>query len=245
MFLSADHLVVQYGVDGEIAKFFVDRDPPANNLYWKDKLLYLRFDTGYIFIPLIADILFKLGIEKKAILSEKFVGLMEAVGHISALEEFNHITGSEALHQCAEAAKKASINNELLFQVNEYFTSNHNPYPQIQTPFTALHPGDAFLYCLTALPIDRGKYEEVIQYWFALITTLLLLDDAQDFRSDEKNNEPNAFLQAGLHKDGIEQLKRLVQSNFILLSKINTTLAKKLDKQVVYLFQQHFQHLLN
>ncbi len=56
MFISTGYLGIQYGVDNNIAKFFVDREPPANNLYWKDKYLYLRPSPGYLFIPLIVDI---------------------------------------------------------------------------------------------------------------------------------------------------------------------------------------------
>ena len=36
MFVSADFLIIQYGVHDEIANFFVDREPPENNLYWNN-----------------------------------------------------------------------------------------------------------------------------------------------------------------------------------------------------------------
>jgi hypothetical protein len=44
MFVSSNFLAIHYGVNDTIAKFFVDREPPINNLYWKDKLLYLRHE---------------------------------------------------------------------------------------------------------------------------------------------------------------------------------------------------------
>jgi hypothetical protein len=56
MFVSAGFLGIQYGVDDKIGKFFVDRDPPAENLYWKDKLMYLRVEPGWLFIPLIVEL---------------------------------------------------------------------------------------------------------------------------------------------------------------------------------------------
>ena len=68
MFISTDFLAIKFGVDDAIARFFVDREPPANNLYWKDKLLYLRPAPGYLFIPLIVDLLFKIGIERQQLL---------------------------------------------------------------------------------------------------------------------------------------------------------------------------------
>jgi hypothetical protein len=246
MFLSAGYLAIQYGVDDEIAKFFVDREPPAGNLYWKDKLLYLRFETGYIFIPLIVDLLFKLGVDKKELLCDPFVGLMEDIGHVSALEEANQINKHEALNQCALLAQKAAVNTGYLKVVNEYFLeSGDHPFRGFETGFKALHRGDVFLYSLAALHLSPNQYNTVVQYWFALISTLLLLDDAHDIKADELNNDHNAFLEVGLTKDGILQLQALVQRNLQLLQQVNRPLALKLDKQVIDLFQTHFQQLLN
>ncbi len=78
MFISADFLAIQYGVDDAIAKFFVDRKPPENNLYWKGKELYLRKEPGWLFIPLIVDLLFRLGIPKQQLLSSKFIELIRS-----------------------------------------------------------------------------------------------------------------------------------------------------------------------
>src|SRR4051794_25269752 len=100
MFISADYLSIGYGVGNAIARFFVDREPPADNLYWKGKLLYLRPTPGYLFIPLIVDLLYKLNISKQQLMSEEFVSTMERIGHISALEETNQITSAEAVQQC-------------------------------------------------------------------------------------------------------------------------------------------------
>lgn len=97
MFISADFLGITYGVDDKIARFFADREPPLDNLYWKGKLLYLRPSPGYLFIPLIVDLLFKLGIDRNQLLSNEFVSTMEMTGHISALEETGQITKAEAI----------------------------------------------------------------------------------------------------------------------------------------------------
>ena len=39
MFISSAYLSINYGVDDKIATFFVDREPPVNNLYWTGKLI--------------------------------------------------------------------------------------------------------------------------------------------------------------------------------------------------------------
>src|SRR4051812_25468824 len=104
MFISTKQLVNSYGIEHDIAEFFVEREPPVDNLYWNEKLLYLRPAPGYLFIPLIIDLLNKLGIKRDFLLSESFVNLMEQVGHISAMEESNQISANEAITKCRELA---------------------------------------------------------------------------------------------------------------------------------------------
>src|SRR5438045_9553131 len=113
MFVSTNALTIYYGVDDKIAQFFVDREPPKDNLYWKDKLLYLRLEPGYIFIPLIVDILYKLGIERAQLLSDKFIDLMEAMGHISALEESKKIDHSETITEAKKLALASNANRHV------------------------------------------------------------------------------------------------------------------------------------
>ncbi len=105
MFISANFLAINYGVDDAISRYFVDRQPPANNLYWHQKLMYLRAEPGWLFIPLIVDLLYKAGVDKKQLLSEEFVGLMEQIGHISAEEELRHITKEDALNKYLDLVK--------------------------------------------------------------------------------------------------------------------------------------------
>src|SRR3954464_6567043 len=112
MFLSAKQLINNYGLDEQISKFFVDREPPKDNLYWHEKLLYLRPAPGYIFIPLIVDLYAKLGIDREQLLSEEFVSTMEQIGHISALEETTQITVEEAIEKGAALVQASCKDKE-------------------------------------------------------------------------------------------------------------------------------------
>jgi hypothetical protein len=195
MFISTSYLVKNYGIEDKIARFFVDREPPADNLYWCGKLLYLRSSPGYLFIPLIVDLLFKIGIKKEDLLSDKFVILMEDVGHVSALEETNEITEKEAIIKCTELAVNCS-NQTWLRNVLSYFSGNKdNAFDRLTTPFKALHRGDFFLFSLGALQFEEKLFPMVARVWFALISTLLLLDDAEDISSDKDAGERNAFIE--------------------------------------------------
>lgn len=249
MFVSTDFLAIHYGVDDTIAKFFVDREPPANNLYWHKKLLYLRFEPGFLFLPLIADLFYKAGVSRSQILSEEFIQLMEAIGHISALEETKKITQREAVEQCHELAAKVCLDPEYLTSLGAYFNNDPgNLFQEFTTGFNALHRGDLFLYSICALSVKPGYYQHLVRVWFALISSLLLQDDAEDIDADKKNNDENAFLESGLDSAGMDKITLLVKNNLQYISTLNKTMAAKLDKQMVEMFnkpffQQHYnQH---
>lgn len=247
MFLSANFLSINYGIDDTIAKFFVDRQPPANNLYWHEKLMYLRTEPGWLFIPLIVDLLFKAGIEKKQLLSEDFVSLMEQVGHISAQEELKQITKEEALHKYTALVKTNHKNVSFYNNLIDFMQGGHNnPFTPLCTPFKALHRGDAFLFSLCAVEFENNIQQRLVQYWFALISTLLLLDDAEDIEVDRSSGDDNAFLECGLTKDGIEEIKKMVKQNLQLIAGLNNIMAIKLDQKFKALTQKsHIQPLLN
>jgi hypothetical protein len=232
MFISSDYLSINYGVDDTIARFFVDREPPTDNLYWHEKLLYLRPTVGYLFIPLIVDLLHKLGIERQQLLSEAFVSVMERVGHISALEETKQISAAEAVDRCLALVETSNINKEWFRKLKEYFENKEgNDFKKHASPFKALHRGDVFLFSLTVLDFPTGLLENVVKNWFALITTLLLLDDAEDLKKDKEEGEENALLEGGLDVNGIQQIKELVHNNLSVLKKVNPSLSQMLLNQ--------------
>jgi hypothetical protein len=232
MFISTDFLAINYGVDNKIASFFVDRDPPKENLYWHNKLLYLRPAAGYIFIPLIADLLFKIGINKPDLLSEKFASPMEQIGHISALEETKQISYDEAIERCAHLVQHNCIVKEWYVDVQNYLHNVQGSFiNQLVTPFKALHRGDVFLFALCSLDFQATIKEKIVRQWFALITTLLLLDDAEDIEEDIKSGDENAFVESGLSQTGMHRLNELIKANVQELSSVNQIMAIELQRQ--------------
>jgi hypothetical protein len=231
MFISTDYLAINYGVDNQIARFFVDREPPADNLYWHEKLLYLRPAVGYLFIPLIVDLLFKSGLDKQRLLSARFVETMEQIGHISALEETKEISAGEALTKCSDLVATKTVNQEWLAKINEYFYNDMSEFKEYASPFKALHRGDLFLFSLAVLEFPVRLFTNVLQQWFALITTLLLLDDAEDLKTDIESGEENAFLEAGLGAEDLQKIKELTANNFSKISAVNPSMSLTLQRQ--------------
>ena len=72
MFLSKHDLKLAYGVDLQIASAFVDRAIPINNLYWKNREIYIPSAPGYFFMPIFTDLLFRCGADKGFLLGNDF-----------------------------------------------------------------------------------------------------------------------------------------------------------------------------
>ncbi len=231
MFVSTDFLAINYGVDNTIAKYFVDREPPVNNLYWHEKLLYLRPSPGYLFIPLIVDLLFKIGIDKQQLLSEDFIHIMEQIGHISALEEIKQITPAEAIEKCTEVIKSVNKNAYWVARLHEYFKKTPNTMLMNETtPFKALHRGDVFLFSIASLDFPESLSQTIAQVWFALISTLLVLDDGDDLQSDIKTGEENSFIESGMKLAGWIKIHEMIEHNLEIIKTYNKTMAGELYK---------------
>lgn len=246
MFISSSYLSFNYGVDEKIAAFFVDRDPPSDNLYWAGKLLYLRPAPGYLFIPLIVDLLFKLGIEQNQLLSGKFVQVLEQVGHIIALEESGLITGEDAIENCT-AIVKDCINEKWLHQLLQFLNNrNDNVFRSLAHDLKALHRGDLFLFTIATLQFSDELFSSIAENWFALIGILLLLDDAEDIEIDKQSGDQNAFLESGLNAAGLETIMLFVRNSLRKISTLNTVMAYQLDNQFKQLVKQpHIDKYLN
>jgi hypothetical protein len=238
MFLSAQALAIEYGIDDRIAKFFVDREPPKDNLYWKDKLLYLRPRPGYIFIPLITDLFYRSGISLDILLNENYVGVLEQIGHYSAQQEFGMIGYSEVAHLCSRFVEPIAVDKKNLKIIDNYFENGTNELNSYNVPFSALRRGDVFLYSLSVLDIDQAKFFELVKTWFALISTLLLMDDSEDYLEDLESGEENAFVESGSSKEGFEEIRNMLSSNLRHIESINFSMAQALNRKLISMHEK-------
>jgi hypothetical protein len=209
--------------------------------------MYLRVEPGWLFIPLIIDLLYKIGIDRNQLLSEAFVGLMEKIGHISAEEELKIISKEEALSKYIDLVKDSYKSETYYNNLVDFMKGGtNNSFFKLATPFKALHRGDAFLFSICALEFDESLQEKIIESWFALISTLLLLDDAEDMEIDKSSGDENAFVESGLTKEGVEEVIEMVKKNLQYLTTLNRSMAMKLDNSYKALLKKpHIQQLLN
>jgi hypothetical protein len=247
MFTSKTELVESMGVDPEIAAFFVDRKPPQNNLYWKGRYLYVARGTGYLFIPLFFDLKVKAGVPADVLLQEKYVQTMEELLHIAAAYEFGQKDFSVHIQEIEELVTPRLVNQSLFNELHTYF--NQLPLVRtgrIGTDNPALNRGDAFLYLLTTIHIPEAVLAVVLDCWYQLVPTFLLLDDIMDFQEDRNNQEENSLAFYGYNAEGIKQAIGVAKQNFSALKKLNPLLCEffenTLDKKIQ---TPYFQHILN
>lgn len=233
MFLSAQALAIEYGINDRIAKFFVDREPPKDNLYWKDKLLYLRPQPGYIFIPLIADLYSRLGISIEMLLSDNYVETLEQILHVAAQEEMGAVSMDEMDQNCRNIVEPKIANRKNFRELVNYFNKKQGKINEIAVPFKSLQRGDIYLYSLCVLDLTEEKFLELVKTWFALISTLLMMDDSEDYLQDLESGDENVFVESGSNKTGFEAIKKLLSGNLGHLESINYSMAHALHKRVL------------
>ena len=205
MFISKEHLHTNLGIDQEIAAFFVNRKVPENNLYWKDRLLYISRGTGYLFIPLFFDLQLRCGVTKKVLLDEKYILLMESILHHAAHHEFEQIPFSQNIESCKQVMQN-KVNNETLFtDLLRYFSNEDlKPFKYLGTSSKALNRGDTFLFSLCYLNLLLTQTQNIIAHWYALVPSFLLMDDIMDLREDQRVNDENAISDFGPGSIGVE-----------------------------------------
>lgn len=230
MFTSKDDLKLEYGVDMEIGKFLTDREVPENNLYWKERLLYILPMSGYLFIPVYIDLQFRIGLPKSELLSEPHLKLMEAILHSAAKEESKLISMEEHVAECIALAQPVCRNPALLHDLTCYFSGRKDQCSvALGTKFRSLNRADAYLFSLCYFDVSPAVTKKLIDAWYALIAYYLLIDDLKDLQSDYENQEDNALLEAGLNTQGAEAIDTLLTSCYEVMSTVNPVIANRID----------------
>jgi len=226
MFLSKQQLSQNFGIDPEIAAFFVDRPVPQNNMYWKDKLLYMRHKPGYLFIPLFTDLLLRLGIPKENLLGNTFVQGFEKILDGAAREEFGmleeaaHVRGS---YQVLRSEPGADA--QWLDLMERHFILRTERLPS-QPSADALCRADSFLLALALLPLDGIDREQVFRLWYSLVGFFLLLDDIEDFEKDTEAGDENALIQWGSGEKAAVEAEKHIDESIANLETISPKMAR-------------------
>jgi hypothetical protein len=226
MFISASQLNRGMGVDMNIARFFVDRDPPKNNSFWKDRLLYIGFGNGYVSIPVYYDLLFRIGITLDQLLSEDHILLMEQIMHWAILQEREEISTREEMIAIRELLKGRVKDQKYFDALNTYLDQPVlKPMGSFGLKIPALNRADVFLYVLCDLDLTENQRELAIKFWYALHPTYLIIDDLRDYEKDMQDGEENVLMEWGDKSARFHYAMDMVKSNCKILQRVNPVLA--------------------
>lgn len=232
MFLTKDDLKLSYGVDLTIGKAYVNRPVPQNNLYWKGRTIYVPGASGYIFMPIYADLLRRSGVDISFILSEDFFKINESILHSAALLEHHKTDWQAHVRECIAIVEPHAKGQELLNELKLYLLSSKpvkSEATRFGTLFPSLNRADSYLLSLACIPTFSFDQQNAIDGWYAMITYFLLMDDLADIREDLINGEENAIVDAGFNQQGIERIVNMMEDGIEKLTQINPVLANRIE----------------
>ena len=232
LYTSKQYLQNAMGVDADIAAFFVDRNVPANNLYWQNRYLYVAKGTGYLFIPLYFDLMYKAGVEKEMILDEEFVLLMENILHSAAMHEHETISLDEHVQNCITLLHNKVVNLNLYSDLTQYFGNKAVPYNYLGTFSKALNRGDTYLFSLCSLNLPDYLTQKVVELWYVLIPSFLLMDDIMDLEEDKQKNEENSINDFGQGNVGVRNAIGFLTEKFRKLKNMNIPLGQYFERSL-------------
>ena len=123
MFLSKHDLKLAYGVDLQLAAAYVNRSVPIDNLYWKNREIYIPSAPGYFFMPIFADLLFRCGADKEYLIGNEFFEISEGILHSAALLEHEIISWEKHVEQVFQLVTPHIKNAEFYKELGHYFSS--------------------------------------------------------------------------------------------------------------------------
>lgn len=232
MFLTKDDLKLSYGVDLRIGAKFVDRPVPLNNLYWKNRTIYLPGAPGYIFIPIYFDMLHRSGASLDELLHESFIQKSESILHSAALHEYEEITWMQHVGQVIDIVKDKVVDENFFQQLSTYAMQEHpNKIPTLPfgSDFLSLNRADSYLFLLATIHSNSFEIKKAMKGWYALMTYFLLMDDLADIKEDLKTGQANALLDAGLDDQGEKLISQMIDKSFDDMQEINPVMANRID----------------
>jgi hypothetical protein len=236
MYISVKILHNQMGVDETIARFFVDRKIPDDNIFWKKRLLYISTGNGYISIPVYYDLLFRLGVSKQILLEESHVVLMERIMHFAMQVEYYELSFAEQIKSISHLLEGRIRNQDFYDKLIPYLLQPViKPDGELGMVVPSLNRADVFLFILCDLSLSKEQTSLAVKYWYPIHTSYLLMDDIYDYKSDKESNDENAVIQLEEGEEGFDKAFKMVNDNIELLRPINPQLSNYFETSMAEL----------
>lgn len=117
------------------------------------------------------------------------------------------------------------IHQSLYDDLLSYFDNHETRYFKLGTPLPALNRADAFLFTFCDLPVDHAKLTGLVEIWYHVAVTVLMLDDLVDLNDDRAKGEENAVIEAGDNQHAVKTCTTIIQKHLAGLEINNPTVA--------------------
>ena len=232
MFLSKDDLKLAYGVDMLIGETYVNRQVPQDNLYWKNRKIYVPGAPGYTFMPIFSDLLYRCGADREQLIGEDFLQVSEAILHSAARLEHKQLDWEAHVAEVVALVAPAVIDNQLFAALKAYAGKAHpikTGDEKLGTAFPSLNRADSYLFSLVMINSSSFDVDKAIRAWYALMTYFLIMDDLADIREDLLNGEENVLIDAGLDEAGAEKVNAMIDDSIATMNQINPVMANRIE----------------
>ncbi|RYY13268.1 MAG: hypothetical protein EOO04_32195 [Chitinophagaceae bacterium] len=238
MVITKHFLADKMGIDFEIATYFADRRVPENNNYWGKRPLYLRFGTGFLFLPVIYDLLYKSGLEKSLVIDEARVVRMEESFAIVTEYESEQISFEQYTNKMADLYRPVVVNQQMFDDLLSHFRNEQTKVYKFGSGVPALDRADAFLLNFVDLTTDEDFMKTLITRWYHIAVAVLMLDDLVDIDKDRGNADENALLQLGDNSAAVNKCTFIIEQHLDALALINPKAAGFFRKVLDHAMQE-------
>lgn len=235
MFLTKDDLKLSYGVDLHLAEAYVNRRVPSDNLYWKDRMIYLPAAPGYIFMPIFSDLLLRSGVNKAILLDERNMLFQEKILHLAAMLEYKKMDWREHTQAVVNLAREECTDIDLFKALQHYLidgAATEIDNVKLGTGFPSLNRADSFLYSLVRLDPSAYDRSKAIKGWYALVSYFLILDDLADIKDDLKKGEENILSETGFDHSGLRKIAAMLEESRQVMQYINPVMGNRIDHKI-------------
>lgn len=226
MVITSRKLELELGINSSIASYFAnERKVPENNLFWKNKRIYISTGFGFLTVPMIFDLIHKCGVPLDILLTDEHVSLMEQGFHRLKQYESEEISFADFLAECKLLLQDKIKQPRLASDLFAFFSGKEPAYFMFETKHKALARSDSFLFTLVDLDLTDEWVVQFLPYWYSLARPILLLDDFKDLEEDRITGDENTIIELGDNAAAIESAYLMGISDLDLLATINPLLA--------------------
>jgi hypothetical protein len=217
------YLEFDLGIDPGIAELLCNRPVPENNEYWKRRNTYLSKSPGYLFIPILMDLLLK-SKSNQSTISEQHLQLIEKILHHAALQERTESGYSQLRIDCQNILQAMGVSGDEIKKIENLVD---RPFSIFPPKYKSLQRANTFLYSAALFPND---HDLVFGHWESVMPLFLFLDDLTDLQDDIANQSENCLLDSPNIENNFFELYPLFASSIKPLQKINIKIYQELDK---------------